>query len=242
MSAGMSAAMGTAAVDFDYGGQVQVLAHALHASIDHEASMPRAQVWVVHLPNIDPDATLLLRFSPPEAAGRLVVESVLALNGAPVLAAEYPSIEMVRACGYRRAISLSLSKKANRLAEDIKVRLMPGYIDVLERIRAARRLGDAQPVRMAHVQSQMQAPPSVPALAIAQPAHGFLMPRLLASIGLHSTEWTGHSRVALPRLVTGGPQIDVAVDGEQSGTVHLSIRDLPLERAQAVLQLICELR
>jgi hypothetical protein len=111
---------------------------------------------------------------------------------------------------------------------------MPGYLDVLERIRAVRRRGGAQPVRAA------QMPPGVPALA--QAGHGFLMPRLLASIGLHSTEWTGHSRVALPRLVTGGPQIDVAVDGVQTDTVHLSIRDLPLERAQAVLQLICEIR
>jgi hypothetical protein len=48
--------------------------------------------------------------------------------------------------------------------------------------------------------------------------------------------------VVLPRLVTGGPQIDVQVDSEQAGTVHLSISELPLERAQAVLQLICDMR
>jgi hypothetical protein len=32
------------------------------------------------------------------------------------------------------------------------------------------------------------------------------------------------------------------LDSEQAGTVNLSIRELPFERAQAVLQLICDMR
>ncbi len=229
--------MSAPAVERDYVSDAEVLAHALCAQIDHAASMPKAQTWVVHLPNVDPDATLLLRFSPPEAAGRIVVESVLALNGAPVRVSDYLSVDTLRACRYRRSISLSLSKKASRLAEEIKGRLMPGYVDVLERIRAQRgQQGPAYPSRGAYAQG------GVSGYDIAQPAHGFTMPTLLASIGLHSPEWEGHRWVVLPRLVTGGPQIEVKVNSEQPGTVHLSISELPLERAKAVLQLICDVR
>ncbi|WP_322044848.1 hypothetical protein [Paraburkholderia sp. J67] len=221
----------------DYGGEAEVLAHALRADIDRAASTPRARAWVVHLPNIDPDATLLLRFSPPEAAGRLVVEAVLALDGARVRVSDYLSVETLRACRYRRTISLALTRKSSRLAEDIKVRLMPGYIDVLERIRAERRrLGVGNAVRLAQAEGAMRA------YAFAHPANGDTLPRLLGSIGLHSAEWRGHRKVALPRLVTGGPHIDVEIGSDQAGSVHLSIRELPLERAQAVLQLICDVR
>lgn len=223
----------TAAASRDYGDDAQVLAHALHAQIDHASSRPQAHAWVVRLPNIDRDATLLLRFSPPEAQGRIVVECVLALDGTPVRALDYLSAEALRACRYRRMISLTLSKKASRLAEEIKGRLIPGYIDVLEKIRAQRGEQGAADASYAH---------GPRGYAIARPAHRFVMPTLLASIGLHSTEWTGHRWVVLPRLVTGGPQIDVTVESEQAGTVHLSISELPLERAQAVLQLICDMR
>ncbi|WP_322050026.1 hypothetical protein [Paraburkholderia bannensis] len=218
----------------EYGGDAQVLAHALCAQIDHAASMPKARTWVVRLPNVDPDAALLLRFSPPEALGRVVVECMLALGGVPMRTADYLSAEALRATRYRRTISLSLTKKASRLAEEIKGRLVPGYIEVLERIRAQR---GAQGVACADY-GQVGAG----GYHMARPVHGFIMPTLLASIGLHSTEWTGHRSVVLPRLVTGGPQIDVKVESEQAGTVHLSISELPLERAQAVLQLICDLR
>ncbi len=227
----------TPATNRDYGDDVQVLAHALHAQIDHASSRPQARAWVVRLPNINRDATLLLRFSPPEAPGRIVVECVLALDGAPVRAADYLSVETLRACRFRRMISLSLSKKATRLAEEIKGRLMPGYLDVLDRIRARRgEQGETDAAQASYAQGVPRG------YAIARPAHLFIMPTLLASIGLHSTEWMGHRSVVLPRLVTGGPQIDVKVDSEQAGTVHLSISELPLERAQAVLQLICDMR
>lgn len=217
-----------------YSGDVQVLAHALCAQIDYAASMPNARAWVVRLPNVDPDAALLLRFSPPEAAGRVVVECMLALGGAPVRTADYLTVEALRATRYRRKISLSLTKKASRLAEEIKGRLMPGYIEVLERIRAQRAAQGAAHAAYGQFGAH--------GYCIAPPAHGFIMPTLLASIGLHSSEWTGHRSVVLPRLVTGGPQIDVQVESEQAGTVHLSISELPLERAQAVLQLICDIR
>jgi hypothetical protein len=130
-------------------------------------------------------------------------------------------------------MSLSLSRKASDLAEEIKGRLMPGFIDVLEKIRARR--GEQGAAQAPYAQGPR-------GYAAAQAGHRFIMPTLLASIGLHSTEWTGHRWVVLPRLVTGGPQIDVKVESEQDGTVQLSISELPLERAQAVLQLICDLR
>jgi hypothetical protein len=229
--------MSTPAAGRDYGDDVQVLAHALHAQIDHASSRPQSRAWVVRLPNIDRDATLLLRFSPPEAQGRIVVECVLSLDGVPVRAHDCLSVEALRACRFRPMMSLSLSKKASHLAEEIKGRLMPGFIDVLEKIRAQRgEQGEADAAQASYSQGVPRG------YAIARPAHLFIMPALLASIGLHSTEWTGHRSVVLPRLVTGGPQIDVQVDSEQAGTVHLSISELPLERAQAVLQLICDMR
>jgi hypothetical protein len=229
--------MNTPAAARDYSSDAQVLAYALCAQIDHAASMPQSRAWVVHLPNIDRDATLRLRFSPPEAAGRIVVEGVLALDGTPVRASDYLSLEILRACRYRSTISLALSKKASRLAEEIKGRLIPGYIDVLERIRA--QCGQD---RTAYRSQGAYAQSSITAYDIAQPAHSFTMPTLLASIGLHNPEWKGHRWVVLPRLVTGGPQIEVKLDSEQAGTVNLSIRELPFERAQAVLQLICDMR
>jgi hypothetical protein len=225
--------MSTPATGRDYDDEAQVLAHALCAQIDLASSRPQDHAWVVRLPNLDRDASLLLRFSPPEARGRIVVECVLALDGVSVRASDYLGVEAMRACRFRRRMSLSLSRKASDMAEEIKGRLMPGYIDVLEKIRAQRGEQGAAQAHYAH---------GPRGYATAPAGHRFIIPTLLASIGLHSTEWTGHRWVVLPRLVTGGPQIDVKVESEQDGTVHLSISELPLERAKAVLQLICDLR
>ncbi|CAG9228552.1 hypothetical protein [Burkholderia vietnamiensis] len=125
----------------DYTSQAQAIAEALGGSVTPQSQDCLNDNFYVALPGLDPDAQLLLRFSPYRAKGRLVVTPSFnrlgeSRRGHIAAAGNYLRKDQLEQIGYASEITLALTKTAVQVAADIERRLMPGYLAALDLVRA----------------------------------------------------------------------------------------------------------
>ncbi|MEZ2310798.1 hypothetical protein AB6809_29560 [Paraburkholderia sp. RCC_158] len=83
------------------------------------------------------NAALLLRFSPHRGNERLAVSCLFPeRKGVTVVPTDYLDADELRALRYVPEITVSLKKTPALIAADIRRRIVPGYLTVLERIAA----------------------------------------------------------------------------------------------------------
>ncbi|KVH56778.1 hypothetical protein WS89_22635 [Burkholderia sp. MSMB1072] len=125
----------------DYTSQAQAIAEALVGVATPTSLNCPNDNFYVSLPGRDPDAQILLRFSPYRAKDRLVVTPSFnqlgqSRRGHIAAAGSYLQKSQLEQIGYVSEITIALTKSAGQVAADIARRLLPGYLSALSLVRA----------------------------------------------------------------------------------------------------------
>lgn len=180
--------------------------------------------FYVLLPHLDPDAKLLLRFSPYKAQGRLVVSLTYPQTGTRgyVSAGTYLSLHTLNEIGHVGEITVSLGKSAAQIAADIKRRILPAYLKGLGLVRAELQKEGAE------LQARDEA-----------------LKRLAAASGLFLSDITNPStrdyRLHISRNADGSSP-HVTVELHSSDECSISIRWATVDLAEQILKLIAAQR
>lgn len=141
----------------DYMGLATAIAEAMGGTVEQQTPEYANGNFVLSLPKRDPDAGLLLRFSPYRAKDRLVItpsfNALKSRRGHTVSAGTYLRRDTLDEIGYTGEITVSLKKSPNAIVSDIARRLLAPYLTALGLVRAElQKESDEEALRDAAMQ------------------------------------------------------------------------------------------